>query len=151
MEPLNDLCKICIKKVHKLDNAIICDICNTWVHTICNKLDKKDYKMYKDNVEKSFYCLHCVKDSIPFTNLSDNELNRISVEGENFNFTASSNVPLSPIKHLMFDRINNWINELNSTNEDNNNEANEMNCNYFTIEEFNDLNNDTKESFQYYI
>ena len=39
---------------------------------------------------------------------------------QNFNFTASSNKPLSPIKHLKFDRINNWINELKSTNEENN-------------------------------
>ena len=148
MEPSNDLCKICSKKVHKLDNAIVCDICNTWVHTRCNKLDKKDYKTFKDDEDKSFYCLHCMKDTIPFTNLTDTEFYRISGDGDNFNFTASPNVPLSPIKHLMFDRINNWVNELNSTNlEDNNIEANEMNCNYFTIDEFNGIKNNSNESF----
>ena len=72
-ELVNDLCKICIKKVHKLDNAIVCDICNVWVHTRCNKLDKKDYKMFKDDQDKSFYCLHCMKDIIPFSRLTDND------------------------------------------------------------------------------
>ena len=147
-EPVNDLCKICTKIVHKHDNAIVCDICNLWVHTRCNKLDKKDYKMFKDDEEKSFYCLKCMNDIIPFTKLTDNEFNRLSVEGDNFKITVSPNAPSSPIKHLMFDRINNWINELNATNlEDNNIEANEMNCNYFTIDEFNGLKNNPNESF----
>ena len=57
MEPINDLCKICTKKVHRNDNAIVCDICNSWVHIRCNKLDKKDYKSFQDDYDKTFYCL----------------------------------------------------------------------------------------------
>jgi hypothetical protein len=134
MEPLNDLCKICLQEVYQHENAIVCDICNVWVHTRCNNLDKKDYKKFKDDQDKSFYCFHCMKDTIPFTSLTNNEFYMLPVDGDNFNFSTSPNTPLSPTKHLMFDRINNWINELNSVNlDDNNLEANEMNCNYFTM------------------
>ena len=47
----------------------------------------------------------------------------------------------------MYDRINNWINDLNSKNLDDNICTNETNCNYFTIDEFNNLTNDSGESF----
>ena len=55
MDPINDLCKIC--KTATRDNAIVCDICNSWVHIKCNWLDKKDYEAFQDDPDKSLYCL----------------------------------------------------------------------------------------------
>ena len=39
----------------------------------------------------------------------------------------------------MYDRINNWINDLNSRALDDDTITTDTNCNYFTIDEFNDL------------
>ena len=47
----------------------------------------------------------------------------------------------------MYDRINNWINELNYKTIDDKVEANSINCNYYTIEEFRDLSFDVSDSF----
>ena len=39
-------CGICQKAVAKKVKAICCDLCNKWIHTACNNLDKK-------NIQKS--------------------------------------------------------------------------------------------------
>ena len=115
MYPINNVCRICDISVHIRDNAIVCDICNSWVHTRCNWLDKKDYKAFQDDQDKSFYRLLCMNDIMPYSKLNDNEFERISAKGENFSFTyLNNNDPQSPFKQLMYDRINNWINDLNS-------------------------------------
>ena len=63
-------------------------------------------------------------------------------------FTSlNNNDPQSPIRQLMYDKINNWINDLNSKTMDDNIFSNETDCNYFTINEFKDLSNDSSESF----
>ena len=70
-----------------------------------------------------------------------------SAKGENFSFTRINNEHQSPIKQLMYDRINNWINDLNSKTLDDNIFTNETNCNYFTINEFKDLTPNSNQSF----
>ena len=57
MDPINDLCKIYDISVHIRDNAIVCQLCNSWVHTRCNWLDKKDYKAFQDDQDKTFVLL----------------------------------------------------------------------------------------------
>ena len=47
----------------------------------------------------------------------------------------------------MFDRINNWVNELNLTDDDENFDNNNINCNYVNIDEFKDLKRSSNESF----
>ena len=75
---------------------------------------------------------------MPYSKLNDNEFERISAKGENSSFTSlNNNDPQFPFKQLMYDRINNWINDLNSKTLDDNIFSNETNCNYF--DEFNDL------------
>ena len=93
MDPINDLCKICNVSVNTGDNAIVCDICNSWVHTRCNWLDKKDYKAFQNDHDKSFYCLLCMNDVMPYSKLNDNEFERISAKGEKFSFTPLDNEP----------------------------------------------------------
>ena len=73
-------------------------------------LDKKDYKAFLDDPDKSFFVY-------------------------NFN----NNDAQSPIKQLMYNRINNLINDLNSRALDDDTITTDTNCNYFTIDEFNDL------------
>ena len=45
----------------------------------------------------------------------------------------------------MFDRINNWVNELNLTDDDDNFDYNNINC--INIDEFKDLKRNSNESF----
>ena len=48
----------------------------------------------------------------------------------------------------MYDRLNNWINDLNSESlDDDDMISNETKCNYFSIDEFKDLSKDSNESF----
>ena len=149
MDPLNDLCNLCNKTVHIRDNAIVCDLCNSWIHIRCNWLDKNDYKTFQENPNKSFFCLQCLKDIIPYSKLNDNEFDLRSAKGVNFRFIPqiSSDVQ-SPIKQLMYDRLNNWINNLNSELlDDDDTMSNETQCNYFSIDEFKDLSNVSDETF----
>ena len=37
-------CKLCPKNVRDNDNAILCDLCQTWVHIKCDHLNYIDYK-----------------------------------------------------------------------------------------------------------
>ena len=148
MIPPNDICKICNKDVHISDNATLCDTCNTWIHIRCDWLDKNDYKSFQNDIDKSFHCLLYTRELFPFSTLNDSEFIRILCNGDNFNFTVpATNVPHAEVKQLMCDRINNWINELNYKTIDDNNEANSINRNYYTIEEFRDLSCDVSDSF----
>ena len=61
-----------------------------------------------------------MNDVMPYSKLNDNEIERISAKRENFSFTLLNNEPQSPIKQLVYDRINNWINDLNSKTLDDN-------------------------------
>ena len=117
------------------------------MHIRCNWLDKKDYKAFQDDQDKSFYCLLCMNDIMPYSKLNGIGFERISAKGENFSFTPLNYVPQSPIKQLMYDRINNWINDLNSKTLDDTIFTNETNCNYFTVDEFKDLTPDSSKSF----
>ena len=114
-----------------------------------NWLDKKDYKAFQDDQDKSFYCLLCMRELIPFSKLNDNEFDYVPAKGENFTFTSPTiNESQCPINQLMYDRINNWINEFNSkTLDDNYIGTNDMNCKYFSIDEFRDLSKDSNQSF----
>ena len=47
MDPINDLCKICNISVNTQDNAIICDICNSWVHIDAIGSIKNIIKLFK--------------------------------------------------------------------------------------------------------
>ena len=50
------------------------------------------------------------------------------------------NIPIKilnqPIHQLMFDRVNNWVNELNLTDDDDNFDYNNINCNYTQMNHF---------------
>ena len=85
---------------------------------------------------------------MPYSKLNDNKFELISTKGENFSFTPQINNTQSPIKQLMYDRLNNWINDLNSESlDDDDMISNETKCDYFSIDEFKDHSKDSNESF----
>ena len=82
-------CISCQKAVAKNHKAICCDSCNKWIHIKCNYIDKKTYiNLQRSN--SSWFCINCIKKIIPFSNLSDDELKKIT-EGSN---TAVIPVPI---------------------------------------------------------
>ena len=79
-------CSVCSKNVNNNHHAICCDICDQWVHVRCNLLDVKDYNQMKNDPNKSdpsktFYCISCIKDNMPFTKLSDPDYYAIVKKG----------------------------------------------------------------------
>ena len=92
-----------------------------------------------------FMCLICLKETIPFTELENTDLNWLIINGDNFKYSYK-NHQSTPIQQLMF-RINNWVNEVNLTNHDETSENNNIDYNYVNIDEFKDLNRNSNESF----
>ena len=79
-------CKLCPKNVTDNDNAILCDLCQTWVHIKCNHLNYTDYK-YLQGCNEPWYCLSCSNTLFPFGNLSNQ--NFLNFTGNNNTITSS--------------------------------------------------------------
>ena len=63
-------CKLCPKNVSDNDHAILCDLCQIWVHIKCNHLNYIDYK-YLQGCNEPWYCLSCTTMHFPFGNLNN--------------------------------------------------------------------------------
>ena len=126
-------CGICNKNVKK--ESIECAICNQKIHIKCSKLSKKEYDSYKNNT-KHFYCITCMAENIPFTNLTDTE---ISAYLKGINILLNSSHEFNPSQQRLFDKLNNFINQNshNSNMSDNNDDEEvSINCKYYSIDEF---------------
>ena len=66
-------CPVCSKKVAKNHKAILCDLCNTWVHIKCNQLSSDDYEQFKMNPNLNFTCLQCTHSIFPFISLDNKQ------------------------------------------------------------------------------
>ena len=72
---VNDIvypCKICHLNVTNKDSAAQCDICQSWVHIICNKLNHIDYKYLQDSNDPWYY-LSCCSNIFPFGTLTNKD------------------------------------------------------------------------------
>ena len=72
-------CGVCYKPVAKNHNAVCCDSCNFWVHLKCNNLAKFGYRKMQTSQEP-WYCKNCMKQILPFSELSDSQLSRVTKE-----------------------------------------------------------------------
>ena len=99
-------CSICNKNVRK---GLCCDICDNWVHLICNILDDKDFKYHQKNPEAAFHCLKCIENSIPFSTLNDNQFNIAVKQG--VNYILETGIKYTPIEmdKKIFERTNHAI------------------------------------------
>ena len=66
-------CGVCAKAVGERHRSIRCEICKTWIHIKCNKLDENEYKFYQNNPDKCFFCIKCSAENIAFSSLNDNQ------------------------------------------------------------------------------
>jgi hypothetical protein len=145
-------CGFCKKAVAKNHRAICCDLCQNWIHIKCNKLDKKDYKYFQDNIDENFFCLNCLTDNIPFTKLNHTEFlaslkkDRFNLDDTDFRFTPSN------FQLEIFDKLNSAINnnafDLDTEIEDEDDEMiPAVDCQYYSINEFSSANFDPSKSF----
>ena len=68
-------CGVCSKSVAKNHKAILCDLCNKWIHLKCNNLGKTDYVIFQDekNADRQIFCINCISDNVPFSKLNNNK------------------------------------------------------------------------------
>ncbi|XP_057290861.1 uncharacterized protein LOC130613549 [Hydractinia symbiolongicarpus] len=79
----NVICHICNKIA--LNNCILCDLCNTWLHVSCLKMTKSTFnKLSQDEVP--WFCRQCIYRTLPCTTLTDITLNSLT-----FNSCISDN------------------------------------------------------------
>ena len=88
-------CSVCKKPVKECQNAVLCDICSNWVHTRCNKLDKKGHDYHIKHPDASFSCINCLAKHIPFSTLDNNQFNLYVKLGVNY-ITNDFNVHYAP-------------------------------------------------------
>ena len=63
-------CEICHININNKDSAAQCDICQSWVHVKCNKLNHIDYK-YLQGSNEPRWCLSCCSKIFPFGTLTN--------------------------------------------------------------------------------
>ena len=71
-------CGICTKNVTNNHYAVYCDICKVWVHIKCNNITNYCYRKLEKS-EDPWYCKKCIKDIVPFSELSQNQLDKILI------------------------------------------------------------------------
>ena len=96
-------CKICSKPVANTHKAIKYDKCDIWIHIECNRINKQTYEMLqKDNSQ--WFCVVCMKELFPFSNLNDNEFITTTL-GKQIKFTSIAK-KRTPEKISFLDNIN---------------------------------------------
>jgi len=98
---IQDPCGICKKPVATSHNALMCDICDKWVHIRCNFVSKDFYNdlidenldpSIENNQKTKWICNNCFKSNVPFGHLDDKSfyLNSKGIQNEheldNFDF-----------------------------------------------------------------
>ena len=113
-------CKLCPKNVSDNDNAILCALCQTWVHIKCSHLNYIDHK-YLQGCNEPWYCLSCIIMLFPFGNLNNQTfLGFVNNNNNNDNYNESKNSNSSlilkppPDLALLFNQFNNTIPENNT-------------------------------------
>ena len=96
-------CKLCPKNVSDNNNAILCDLCQTWVHIKCNHLN---YIVYKNlqGCNEPWHCFSCATMLFPFDNLNNQSFLDFINNSESKN--SSSSLILKPPPSLVLFKIN---------------------------------------------
>ena len=70
--------KICNKAVANNHHAIQCDKYRSWIHIKCNKINLSTYRHLQECIY-AFYCIKCFEDSIPLSNILNDDLYETNV------------------------------------------------------------------------
>ena len=133
--------KICENDVTNCDQAIQCDLCDSWVHIKCNDLNFIDKKFVQNFNDPSFY-ISCCSEIFPFntvknrnfiSNFYDSNNKSKSIDDKN------SSLLLKHSKHLkhMVNQFNNMSSSPDDISSDN--PENTVSSKYYDIEELQNL------------
>ena len=138
-------CAICKFDVKHNDKAILCTVCDHWIHIKCNGITVDEYKSRqsrnRENPElmdnESWSCLSCTmqerKDHVPFIHLSASDI-------QNLNSTDSMKLyELLPSEDKMI--YAQETNNLETDDEMNEDSVERINSKYYSCEEFQNLDN----------
>ena len=134
-------CKICENNVTNCDQAIQCDLCDSWVHIKCNDLNYIDYK-FLQNSNDPWFCISCCSKIFPFntvknknfiSNFYDSNSKSKNIDDKN------SSLLLKPSEHLK--HLVNQFNNMSSSPDDINSDdpENTVSSKYYDIEELQNL------------
>ena len=109
-----------------------CDICELWIHRGCNFLSKRDYELLKYDTAY-FFCICCIKNIIPFSDIDDTDFLLLNVQGINvpvqiLDKTSLKYVPASAHLSKYNEHISNAQLDIR---EDDENDSPPITCNYF--------------------
>ena len=142
---------ICFKPVATNHRAIQCDHCDSWIHIKCQYLDANDYKQFQNDSSRSFVCIPCKSDIIPFTYLDNNEFDVLLSKGINFKDNEFINLAPTGNQKILFDQLNEAVQQnILDLNSDADNDIDDMpilDCKYFSIDEFRHQKFNPKKSF----
>ena len=141
-------CSICLHSVNKNHRAILCDICNLWVHIGCSYISPNRYKAYQQENEiesdknNPFYCNRCIKDLLAFGNETDNSFHLTNTLGINSESNLHDlNITLDQTEKRKVKQISELILE----NADP--EGNVNFCRYYSAEKFQKTNFNKNDNF----
>ena len=124
-------CKICCKTLAKNHLVLKCNCCDRRVHNKCNKYDKKDFETWKKNDnEKLFTCLDCLREALPLSHLTDKQV-QLTSQGIDIPETVDlDHMGLGERQKEIIRRIN------ENLQDDEIDEMDPVNCKYYDIEQF---------------
>ena len=134
----NNPCSVCSKNVNNNNRAISCDICDQWVHVRCNMLDAKDYTEMKNYLNKTFYCISCSNENMPFPKLTDKDYYAAVKKGVMLSDEVIQNENLSAVNCKNYiDKLNSYI--ANSASQNDHEDCSPpIDCKYYSIDDFTD-------------
>ena len=74
--PVKFPCAICVKPCRKDQKAIACDLCDRWLHFKCIDMPLSTFNSLASS-HKPYYCHNCISDQIPFSNLTNKEIQKL--------------------------------------------------------------------------
>ena len=146
-------CSTCNNNVNQNHRAVFCDSCDLWVHIKCNCLNVNDYlRLKKENDDIPFYCISCISNNIPFSNLTTPELisvnKAVNIPNNDSSEAFFSQKSIEMDNHI--NKINAFLNKSFHPPEDENYDGDDIspiNCNYFEPNEFCDAKFDSSKTF----
>ena len=140
---MKEKCGICSKTVAYNHKKINCNSCNMKVHIKCTRFDKNDYDRYQKSECKTFFCVNCIKENLPFSELNDKEFYVSVHKGILKNHDITVEFLPSDYQKNVLEQLNTAINnnafdlDTEQTEDDENEEIiPALNCNYYTLDEF---------------
>ena len=69
-------CLVCNRAVAKNHRAVLCDLCDSWVHIACNNLNVYTYQKFRKD-KSSWYCICYFRKELPYGSTNDTQLEKL--------------------------------------------------------------------------